>query len=91
MTELFPNDPMSQGFLDGFSDDRPEYPESLSNRGARYRHGWLNGRDDREKRVHWKSFQAALDAAAQAEVDDGVPVTSTKGEARCCRVKREFF
>lgn len=75
MGEFFPNDPMTQGYLDGYGDDRPEYPESMSNRGARYRHGWLNGRDDRVKRIHWKSFRECQAAAAQAEIDDGVPVT----------------
>lgn len=39
-------DEMLQGFLDGYDDDRDEYP-SESNRSAAYKHGWLNGRDDR--------------------------------------------
>ncbi len=38
---------MLDGYRDGFDDDRAELPESLSNRGAAYKHGWLNGRDDR--------------------------------------------
>lgn len=38
---------MVEGYLDGFSDDEEVLPNRLSNRGARYCHGWLNGRDDR--------------------------------------------
>ena len=38
---------MVEGYLDGFTDDRLDYPPGLANRGACYRHGWLNGRDDR--------------------------------------------
>jgi len=37
---------MLEGYLDGFGDERPDYPEQ-SNRSEAYRHGWLNGRDDR--------------------------------------------
>ena len=40
-------DEMTEGYLDGSKDDRVELPDSLSNRSASYRHGWLNGRDDR--------------------------------------------
>lgn len=40
-------DDMTQGYLDGYADDRDEYPETLANRSDVYRHGWLNGRDDR--------------------------------------------
>ena len=36
--------------LDGLKDDRQQYPDGLSNRSAQYRHGWLNGRDDRRQR-----------------------------------------
>lgn len=35
-----------EGYLDGFKDDRTEFPSS-SNRSPAYRHGWENGRDDR--------------------------------------------
>ena len=38
---------MVEGYIDGMRDHRLEFPDSLSNRGAAYRHGWLNGRDDR--------------------------------------------
>lgn len=34
------------GYFDGREDERIEYPEA-TNRSAFYRHGWLNGRDDR--------------------------------------------
>jgi len=34
------------GYFDGHADDRVDYPEA-SNRSQFYRHGWLNGRDDR--------------------------------------------
>lgn len=38
---------MAEGYMDGLNDDRLEYPDGLSNRSRSYRHGWLNGRDDR--------------------------------------------
>lgn len=41
------NDEMVEGYLDGLKDDRLEFP--ASNRGHSYRHGWLNGRDDRTR------------------------------------------
>lgn len=37
---------MVHGYLDGVDDDRVEYQEQ-SNRSEAYKHGWLNGRDDR--------------------------------------------
>ena len=37
---------MLEGYLDGRSDTRLEYP-AQSNRSDAYQHGWLNGRDDR--------------------------------------------
>lgn len=40
-------DSMVEGYLDGFGDSRSEYPATLSNRDACYRHGWLNGCADR--------------------------------------------
>lgn len=40
------DDDMLVGYIDGFCDDRTEFPEQ-SNRSPAYRHGWLNGRDDR--------------------------------------------
>lgn len=41
---------MIEGYLDGFTDDRDELPTSFANRSESYRHGWLNGRDDRRGR-----------------------------------------
>ena len=41
----FSSEAMS-GYCDGRADDRDEFP-SHSNRSEAYRHGWLNGRDDR--------------------------------------------
>lgn len=46
-THLPANDDMVVGYRDGLRDDRTELPDSLSNRSRSYRHGWLNGRDDR--------------------------------------------
>ena len=40
---------MVEGYRDGFKDNRDEFPMP-SNRSAAYRHGWLNGRDDRRNR-----------------------------------------
>lgn len=50
-------DEMTEGFLDGFKDDRDDFPESLSNRSRSYRHGWLSGRDDR---LHQPRASAAV-------------------------------
>jgi hypothetical protein len=44
------DDDMVQGYRDGFADERDDFPASLANRGASYRHGWMNGRDDRLQR-----------------------------------------
>lgn len=40
------DDEVFEGYLDGLSDDRDQFPDN-SNRSAAYCHGWLNGRDDR--------------------------------------------
>ena len=39
-------DEMFEGYRDGFADERISFP-AVSNRSETYRHGWLNGRDDR--------------------------------------------
>ena len=39
-------DDMVDGYLDGFGSLLKEFPQG-SNRSDIYRHGWLNGRDDR--------------------------------------------
>jgi hypothetical protein len=46
-TDPLANDDMVEGYGDGFRDDRTEMPKSFANRSLSYRHGWLNGRDDR--------------------------------------------
>lgn len=41
------NPDMVEGYMDGFSDTELELPDRLANRSRSYKHGWLNGRDDR--------------------------------------------
>lgn len=48
------------GYFDGRDDERAEYPEA-SNRSAFYRHGWLNGRDDRVGRPRYSAAQIRED------------------------------
>ena len=67
------NQDMVDGYLDGFEDDREEFPASLSNRGRAYRHGWLNGRDDRLHRPRWRSVAEAELAADLAMREDRLP------------------
>ena len=55
---------MVEGYLDGLSDNRTDYPEA-SNRGSSYRHGWLNGRDDRIKKPR-ASYSTLISQAEQA-------------------------
>lgn len=50
MSDRPANSDMVEGYLDGFQDDRSDFPAGQSNRGASYRHGWLNGRDDRVRK-----------------------------------------
>lgn len=67
--------PMVQGFLDGFHDDRQEWPHTLSNRGHAYRHGWLNGRDDRTGRPRASAASLRLAADLAEEMDQaGIPL-----------------
>ena len=64
-------DDMTLGYFDGLDDHRDEMPESLGNRSACYRHGWLNGRDDRMHRP--RAPAAVLRAmAAAAEAADAL-------------------
>jgi hypothetical protein len=46
MTRSFAKAEMLEGYLDGFRDERDEFP-ARSNHSEAYQHGWLNGRDDR--------------------------------------------
>lgn len=43
----YANTDMVEGYLDGFRATEADFPDRLANRGESYRHGWLNGRDDR--------------------------------------------
>ena len=61
LIELPTPDDMVEGYLDGFADDRVDYP-ALSNRSEAYRHGWLNGRDDRTGKVRASFATIAAEA-----------------------------
>ena len=63
------DDDMLEGYLDGFRDDRVDFPESLSNRGAAYRHGWLNGRDDRLRKPRAPAETLREESAEALEKD----------------------
>ena len=65
------DDDMVAGYLDGLADDRDVLPDSLSNRSARYCHGWQNGRDDRVRRPRPPAAALRLEAAA-AEIADAL-------------------
>jgi len=67
------NQDMVDGYLDGFEDHRKEFPESLSNRGRSYRHGWLNGLADRLHRPRWRNLAEAELAADLAMKEDQLP------------------
>jgi hypothetical protein len=41
-------DEMIRGYMDGLSSGAQEYPECHKRRSQAYRHGWLNGMDDRK-------------------------------------------
>ena len=60
---------MVQGYIDGSADDRLEFPETLSNRGHAYRHGWLNGRDDRIGNPRASAIQLRVEADLAEEMD----------------------
>ncbi|WP_332116011.1 hypothetical protein [Azorhizobium caulinodans] len=68
--------PMVQGYIDGLADERTDYPSSLANRGWAYRHGWLNGRDDRigKPRAPAASLRDQANVAEQMD-RDGVPMS----------------
>jgi hypothetical protein len=57
------NDDMLAGYLDGLD---PDAPEPSSNRSACYRHGFANGRDDRngKPRASADTLRREADAAA---------------------------
>jgi hypothetical protein len=66
--ELPANEDMVTGYMDGLSDDRLEFPASLSNRSHSYRHGWLSGLADRTRGKHMAgdTFGAVVAAADEA-------------------------
>ena len=63
---------MLEGYRDGVCATEPDFPERLANWGASYRHGWLNGRDDRLRNP--RAIAADLrEAAKEAEKKDAFP------------------
>lgn len=65
------NADMIDGYMDGFKDDRAAYPESLSNRSRSYKHGWLNGLEDRTGKLRGLSIAEKCRVADEAmELDD---------------------
>lgn len=60
-------DDMFEGYRDGFNDRREQLPASLANRSHSYRHGWLNGRDDRLGKP--RASAAALRQDAQEAIE----------------------
>ena len=69
MTHPRANDDMIDGYMDGFHDDRAEFPSTLSNRGAAFRHGWENGRDDRvgKPRATARVLRVAAESAMEKD------------------------
>lgn len=57
----FETEEMLDGYLDGRMDSRIDYPEK-SNRSAAYRHGWLNGRDDRTNKPRATAQELSAEA-----------------------------
>jgi hypothetical protein len=55
--------------MDSWTDDRLEYPASLSNRSRSYRHGWLCARDDRvgRPRASFEVISRESDEAMDAD------------------------
>lgn len=66
-----PSDEILEGYRDGFRDDRDDLPASLANRSHAYRHGWLNGRDDRLGRARQPASATRTDAAIAQMKDRG--------------------
>lgn len=61
------NDEMVEGYMDGFD---PETPEPSANRSHSYRHGFANGRADREGRIAFISRSEASRCADEAMQKD---------------------
>ena len=61
------NDEMIQGYMDGLD---LSLPEPSDNRTHSYRHGFANGRVDRDNRCHWPRVSVAwLNAKADAAME----------------------
>jgi hypothetical protein len=74
MTAPTANQDVVDGYLDGRKDDRLELPDSLSNRGRAYRHGWLSGLADRTGKHLAGNSRAEIEAAAEKAMrDDELP------------------
>lgn len=46
---------MMAGYMDGLDSGSHELPDCHTNKSSAYRHGWLNGRDDRIHRPRDKA------------------------------------
>jgi len=68
MSREFLKSEMEDGYYDGLCDNRIDLPES-SNRTAAYRHGWLNGRDDRTHSP--RAFASVLRETAERTLNGG--------------------
>ena len=73
------NDEMVEGYMDGFD---PDTPEPSANRSHSYRHGFANGRADRERRSAFGSYSEAIRCADEAMQKDASAYTPTPQEAR---------
>lgn len=60
---------MSEGYRDGLRDAEDDFPDRLANRSASYRHGWLNGRDDRKRSPRTGAEDLRQQAEAAIEKD----------------------
>lgn len=61
------NEEMVEGYLDGFD---PDTPKPSANRSHSYRHGFANGRADREGRCAFSSYSEANRRADEAMQKD---------------------
>jgi hypothetical protein len=83
--EAAKRDEMFTGYLDGYNDARIDFPER-SDRSEAYKHGWLNGRDDRigvrAKAAVTPSFATQFPGRRAAPVAIFVPVDFARIRAR---------
>lgn len=61
---------MMEGYFDGLEDVRPDLPCHATNRSHSYRHGWLNGRDDRirQPRASAQTLREEADRSIAADI-----------------------